>query len=317
MSTSGPPPILIITGPTASGKTAVAIELAKRLNGEIISADSMQVYRQLSIGTAKPNPSELQGIPYHLIDHVSPDEQYTLGRFIREADAKIKEISGRNALPIVCGGTGLYIRGLIYGVLDQADIPHCARQQIIREYEEHGLAHLYNELEQVDPISARRYGPNDRQRIMRALEVYRSTGKPLSESHVQDFSQPRYPFQAFILTPQRPILYNRINARVDTMVSAGLLDEVHAYLKAGWSRHNPAVKALGYQELIDVRESGSDLTAALQTMKQKSRNYAKRQETWFRRMPDAIRIDNTVASAPQTADSILSALNSTIINLSA
>lgn len=285
--------LLVIAGPTASGKTAVAVELAKLINGEIISADSMQVYQHLSIGTAKPSKVEVQSIPYHLIDHVPPDEQYHLGRFVEEAEHCISEITARDRVPIVCGGTGLYIRGLLYGIFEGGRPHHETRKVLTKRLESDGLPALYQELKKVDEQSARLYGPNDTQRIVRALEVYHSTGRPLSSYHNQG-PEPKTPYKLYVLTCPRPTLYDRIERRVDAMMEQGLLEEVRQYLAAGHSRNNPAINALGYRELIDVIEQDADLGHALDEMKKKSRNYAKRQETWFRSMPGAqwIQIEN-------------------------
>lgn len=284
-------PLLVITGPTASGKTAVAIELAKQLQGEIISADSMQVYKHLSIGTAKPTSEELQGVPYHLIDHQSPNQQYHLGRFVSEATALIEEMQGRGVQPIICGGTGLYIRGLLYGIFEGGEVPPEVRQQVEEKFQREGLQGVFEELRQIDPVSAGRYGANDRQRILRAVEVYRATGIPMSSFHQQDAAKPQYRARVFVLSPPREVLYERINTRVDNMADRGLIDEVRAYLAAGYSQDNPAIKALGYREIIQALQQNADMKAAMETMKQKSRNYAKRQLTWFRAIPAAQWID--------------------------
>ncbi len=277
-------PIPVIAGPTASGKTAVAVELCRLIGGEIISADSMQVYQHLSVGTAKPNPAELRGVPCHLIDHVSPDEQYHLGRFVEEARQCIQDIIGRGATPVICGGTGLYIRGLIYGVFEGGEPnPELRRALELRAVNE-GLPALFAELEKVDPRSAIAYSSNDPQRIIRALEVFHGSGKPLSSYHTQNLEEPDIPARIYVLSVARAALYERINHRVDEMVKRGLMEEVESYLAHGYSRENPAVKALGYRELIDASEGKLPLADALEVMKKKSRNYAKRQETWFRSM---------------------------------
>ncbi len=301
-------PVPVITGSTASGKTAIAVELALALNGEIISADSMQVYRHLSIGTAKPSLNELQGVPYHLIDHVSPDIQYHLGRFVSEAQQCLSAIRQKGKLPIVCGGTGLYIRGLLYGIFAGGECDPGVRVYLDRRLEDEGLPALYEELKQVDPVSAERYGSNDRQRILRALEIFHGTGKRLSLYHQQDFTRPAFPVQIFTLSRPREELYQRINQRVDEMVENGLLIEVEDYLAAGYSQENPAVRALGYRDIIDALENKVSLEQALELMKQKSRNYAKRQETWFRSMNNADRIACASYSVPELAQQIATRL---------
>lgn len=298
-------PVPVITGPTASGKTAVAVELARYLDGEIISADSMQVYRHLSIGTAKPSTEELRGVPYHLIDHIEPDEQYNLGRFVTEATRCLTEIRQRKKLPVICGGTGLYIRGLIYGIFTGGEAAPHIREQLDNRYLKEGLEPLYNELQQVDPVAAERYGSNDRQRILRALEVYYGTGRPLSSYHQQDFTRPAFPAKVFVLSRQRADLYQRINERVEVMVQQGLVQEVKDYLAMGFSQDNPAIKALGYRDIIAALEGNADMGYALEMMKQKSRNYAKRQETWFRSMKDAEWIPCDDRSTLDIADEIV------------
>ncbi len=284
-------PIPVIAGPTASGKTAVAVELSAIIGGEIISADSMQVYKHLSVGTAKPTAEELHGIPCHLIDHVSPDDQYHLGRFVAEATSCIPDIRSRSAMPIICGGTGLYIRGLIYGLFDGGEPNLEIRQALEDRAASNGLELLYEELQRVDPSSAKTYGANDPQRIVRALEVFYSTGQPLSSYHTQDQEQPKIPSKIYVLSLPRTLIYARINKRVDDMLKLGLMEEVQSYLAHGYSRDNPAVKALGYRELIEAAEGRLSLTDALEAMKKKSRNYAKRQETWFRSMKQITWID--------------------------
>lgn len=292
-------PLLVIAGPTASGKTSVAVEVCKIIKGEIISADSMQVYKYLSIGTAKPTESELQGVPCHLVDHIEPDDQYNLGRFVVEARDTLNAIQNRGNTAVLCGGTGMYIRGLLHGVFDGGEPALKVRRELEAVADSVGLDTLFSELEKVDQVSAFRYGRNDRQRIIRALEVYRSTGRPLSEYHQQNLDEPEIPARITVLSWLREQLYERINLRVDAMLKAGLLDEVEQYLERGFRRDNPAIKALGYSELVDVLEGRQQLDDALEIMKRKSRNYAKRQETWFRSVKDAVRL-NAAGKPPAT-----------------
>lgn len=299
-----PPAIPVIAGPTASGKTGIAVELCRLIGGEIISADSMQVYKHLSVGTAKPNAAELRGVPCHLIDHVDPGDQYHLGRFVEEARARIHDIRGRNATPVICGGTGLYIRGLVYGVFDGGEPNLELRRTLELRAAKEGLGALFSELESVDQRSAISYGRNDPQRIIRALEVYHGTGKPLSSFHAQNQEQPEIPAHIYVLSLPRSVLYERINHRVDKMARSGLLEEVQSYLADGHSRENPAIKALGYQEIIDAVEGNLPLDTALEVMKKKSRNYAKRQETWFRSMKQTVWIDCQNMTAPMVAEFI-------------
>lgn len=286
-----PTSIPVIAGPTASGKTGVAVELCRLIGGEIISADSMQVYKHLSVGTAKPTIAELQGIPCHLIDHVSPNDQYHLGRFVEEARKCIYDIRRRGATPVLCGGTGLYIRGLIYGIFEGGEPSLEIRRALEAKCEREGLAALFTELQTVDPRSAMTYGSNDPQRIIRALEVYYTSGKPLSSFHAQDQEKPLVPANIYVMSLPRSVIYERINSRVDDMLKRGLMEEVKTYLELGHSRDNPAIKALGYRELIEAAEGNLALSAALEVMKKKSRNYAKRQQTWFRSMKKIIWVD--------------------------
>lgn len=295
----------VVAGATATGKTAVAVELARRINGEIISADSMQVYKHLSIGTAKPTQDELSNIKYHLVDHVEPDTQYHAGRFLVEANACIEDITARGRQPILCGGTGLYIRALLYGLYEGGEPDPTIRSQLEQRLVLEGVEALHKELETLDPRSASLYGPKDRQRVVRALEVFYSTGRPLSSYHTQDPAKPAIPAKLYVLRWPRHVLYDRINRRVDAMLGRGLLDEIKNYLVMGYSRDNAAIKALGYRELIDAVEGRSSLADALESMKKKSRNYAKRQETWFRSMSNVEWIECEGSTPEEVAGSIL------------
>lgn len=298
------PDFIVITGPTAVGKTATAIELAKRLGTEVISADSMQVYKFLTIGTAKPTPEELQGVPYHLIDFVDPNYQYNLGDFVAQASEQVERLRRDGKLPIVCGGTCMYIKGLLHGIFDVPSRSKEIRDALSKRCEVEGLASLYEELRNIDP-EAIHIQPNDRQRILRALEVYYVTGVPISRLQSQFRSQPRYFAPIFILFLERAMLYERINRRVDKMLINGLIDEVRAYLSAGYSQENPAFRALGYSEIAAYLEGKITLETAVEKMKKKTRHFAKRQLTWFRAMKNAIWINVENASPSQIADGIL------------
>lgn len=297
-----PPRLIIVTGPTAVGKTAVAVELAQALGTEIVSADSMQVYRHLSIGTAKPVQSELKGVPCHLIDFVDPDYQYSAGDFVRDADAIIAQVLARGKLPIVCGGTGMYLQALVQGLFEVPGRDAALRARIDRIADHGGLPRLHALLRRIDPGT--KIMPNDHQRIQRALEVYYLTGQPISRIQTQKNTPPRYDAPTFVLTLDRPAIYRRIEARVDRMLQEGLLEEVRAYLAAGFSRINPAIAALGYAELIDHLEGRMSLEDAVATMKKRTRNYAKRQMTWFRRIPKAVFLPVDAMSANKTAEEI-------------
>lgn len=294
--------LLIVTGPTAVGKTAVAVELACALDTEVISADSMQVYKHLAIGTAKPTSEELRGMRYHLVDCIEPDYQYNLGDYVRDADALIAGLHARGKLPIVCGGTGLYLRGLVQGVFDVATRDEELRGRLGRIADSGRLATLHRMLLRADPDT--RIAPADRQRILRGLEVHFATGEPPSHLQEQFSAEPRYRALTFVLTLQRDTLYARIDQRVDQMIDAGLINEVRAYLRAGYSRNNPAVNALGYAELIEHIEGRLSLADAVAIMKRKSRQYAKRQLTWFRSIRDAIWVPADGLTAHEVAEQI-------------
>ena len=281
--------IVIVTGPTAVGKTAVCIELARMLGTELISADSMQVYSHLFIATARPTERELQGVRCHLTGFVPPDRQYNLGDFIRDADTVIARLSASGKIPIVCGGTGLYLRGLVEGVFGECSRDEDIRRWLSTRLEREGLAALYRELQRVDPGS-QHIRPNDRQRILRALEVFHATGKPVSALHKQSPSQPRYDAQTFILTRDRKALYRRIEQRVEDMIAAGLPDEVQAYLDAGYSPAHPAFHAVGCAEMARHLRGDLSLEETVAAIKRRTRQYAKRQLTWFRAMSGAVEI---------------------------
>ncbi|MCX7624711.1 MAG: tRNA (adenosine(37)-N6)-dimethylallyltransferase MiaA [Candidatus Sumerlaeaceae bacterium] len=298
------PDLIVITGPTAVGKTATAVELAKQLDTEVISADSMQVYKFLTIGTAKPTPEELCGVPYRLIDFVDPNYQYNLGDFVAQASQHIDRLRQRGKLPILCGGTCMYIKGLLHGIFDVPSRSEEVRQRLARRCELEGLPSLYDELRRIDP-HAKHIKPNDRQRIIRALEVYYVTGKPISVLQTQFHSQPRYSAATFILSLERKELYERINRRVDKMIANGLIDEVRAYIAAGFSRENPAFRALGYTEIAAFLDGKVTLETALDEMKKKTRHFAKRQLTWFRSMRDAKWINVADATPSQVVQEIL------------
>jgi len=300
----GAQPIIVIAGPTATGKTAVAVELAHKLNTEIISSDSMQVYRHLTIGTAKPTPEELRGVVCHLVDHVPPDRQYSLGDFVEEADALITAIRGKGRVPVVYGGTGMYLKGLLHGIFGGVTRDEAVRAELAREADERGLDAMHAELMRSDP-AATHIMPNDRQRILRALEVLRVTGVPITALQTQHNGPARHANRMFVLRLPREELNARIDARVDAMVAHGLLDEVRAYLAEGHSRANPAVRALGYGELIAHVEGELPLEEALDAMKRKTRQYSKRQMTWFRSVRGAVWVDVSGRSAEDVAREVL------------
>ena len=284
------PNILVICGPTASGKTALAAELALRFGGEVVSADSMQVYRRMDIGTAKPTRSEQRGVPHHMIDVAEPEENYSVARYVADAVPIVDGILARGKLPIIAGGTGLYIDPLVAGRQFAPFQPDSGlRPQLQARAREEGLPALYAQLVQVDPDAAGSIHPNDEKRIIRALEVFLSTGKPLSQHDRESRALPsRYtPLTIALNFAQRPHLWERIDRRVDQMMAQGLEGEVRALLESGIPPDCTAMQAIGYKELAAAIRSGLPVQSGAEEVKLRSRQYAKRQLTWFRRNRDA------------------------------
>ena len=284
------PNILVICGPTASGKTALAAELALRFGGEVVSADSMQVYRRMDIGTAKPTQSEQRGVPHHMIDVAEPEENYSVARYVADAVPIVDGILARGKLPIIAGGTGLYIDHLVAGRQFAPFQPDSGlRPQLQARARQEGLPALYAQLVQVDPDAAGSIHPNDEKRIIRALEVFLSTGKPLSQHDRESRALPsRYtPLTIVLNFAQRPHLWERIDRRVDQMMAQGLEGEVRALLESGIPPDCTAMQAIGYKELAAAIRSGLPVQSGAEEVKLRSRQYAKRQLTWFRRSRDA------------------------------
>ena len=284
------PNILVICGPTASGKTALAAELALRFGGEVVSADSMQVYRRMDIGTAKPTQSEQRGVPHHMIDVAEPEENYSVARYVADAVPIVDGILARGKLPIIAGGTGLYIDHLVAGRQFAPFQPDSGlRPQLQARARQEGLPALYAQLAQVDPDAAGSIHPNDEKRIIRALEVFLSTGKPLSQHDRESRALPsRYtPLTIVLSFAQRPHLWERIDRRVDQMMAQGLEGEVRALLESGIPPDCTAMQAIGYKELAAAIRSGLPVQSGAEEVKLRSRQYAKRQLTWFRRSRDA------------------------------
>lgn len=280
------PKIVVITGPTASGKTALGVALAQRLGGEVVSADSMQIYRGMDIGTAKPTPEEMQGVPHHMIDIADPAENYSVSRYAAQAAACVDDILARGKLPIVVGGTGLYIDSLIAGrTFADGTADTALRQELSERYDEIGGEGLLGELRKVDPERAARLHPADKKRIVRAMEVYILTGKTITQHDAETRAvPPRYDAAKIALDfADRQDLYDRIDRRVDAMVRQGLFDEVRALLAAGVPADCTAMQAIGYKELAAAVSGQGDLAAAVEEVKLRTRQYAKRQLTWFRR----------------------------------
>lgn len=281
-------PLLVVAGPTATGKTEIAVAIAEAVGGEIISADSMQIYKPLDIGTAKPTVEQRARARFHLIDVVNPDEPYNVARFAADAHQAVKEIHQRGHLPILCGGTGLYIRA----VLHHYDFPpgpanRGVRERLRREAERVGGHQMHQRLQEVDPDSAARLAPNDLKRIIRALEVYQLTGRPTSaQQSVDDSPDLEYKCSSFVVCCPRAILYRRIEQRVEQMLSAGWLEEVKHLGEAGYHSGLQSMQALGYRHLLVHLEGRSDWPTTVATIKRDTRRFAKRQLTWFRHQED-------------------------------
>ena len=281
-----PPKILVITGPTASGKTWLAVELAKRYSGEVVSADSMQIYRRMDIGTAKPTMEERQGVPHHMLDVAGPEEDFSVARYVDMAAACVDGIISRGKLPILAGGTGLYIDSLLSGRTFAAfDGGSPLRRELEGRLQLQGGAALLEELAQVDPQAAARLHPNDSKRIVRALEVYLTTGKTITQHNLETQAlPPRYDALTLTLAfRQREDMWARVDRRVDQMMAAGLAEEVRDLLDSGVPRKCTAMQAIGYKEMAAALEGDGDISAAAGEIKLRSRQYAKRQLTWFRR----------------------------------
>ena len=279
--------ILVITGPTASGKTALSILLAKALDGEVISADAMQLYRGMVIGTAAPTPEEMQGVAHHLVGTVDPRESYSVGRYVAEASAAADDILARGKLPLLVGGTNLYIEALLRGT-DFAGGDPAVRRRLEADYDEAGGEEMLAQLRAVDPLRAEKLHPNDRKRVVRALEIWTVTGKTISRFDEESrAAPPRYEACTVALSwEDRQELYRRIDRRVDDMFARGLTEEVRGLLSAGLTEENTAMQAIGYKETAAALRGEYDLGEAKARIKQASRRYAKRQLSWLRGRPE-------------------------------
>ena len=276
-------PLLVIVGPTAAGKTAVAMALCERFGAEIVSADSVQVYRGLDIGSAKPTPEERARVPHHGLDLIDPTEQLDAAAWARYADDAIGDIRRRGKLPIVCGGTGLYVRALLRGLIPIPEIPEALRADVRREVQAKGPEAMHESLKKVDSEAAERIAPRDKQRIARALEVWRATGKALSAWQAEHrFASRRYPARVVGIWPEREVLYARINRRVEAMLEAGWCDEVRGLIAEGMPLDAPGLQTMGYRDICAHLKGDLDAEALWERIAQSHRRYARRQLVWFR-----------------------------------
>ncbi len=293
--------LIILTGPTAVGKTALSINLAKAVNGEIISADSMQVYKHMDIGTAKVTKEEMDGVKHYLIDAIEPTEDFHVVRFKEMVEEAMAEIYAKGKVPIICGGTGFYIQAILYDIqFAEQEIDYTYRHELEAFAEEKGNEALHDKLKKVDPESAETIPAANRKRVVRALEYYHQTGEKFSVHNAREKERKSpYNFAYFVLNDDRKLLYNRIDKRVDIMMSAGLLDEVKGLLAMGCKPGMTSMDGIGYKEILTYLNGSSSLEDAVELIKKNSRNYAKRQLTWFRREDEVIWLDKTILNSDQ------------------
>ena len=293
--------VIVICGPTASGKTSLGIQIANLINGEIISADSMQIYKDMDIGSAKPTKEERMQAVHHLIDFVDPDKRYSVADFKKDAENKIKEILEKDKIPIIVGGTGLYVNSLIYNI-------HYNEIKTDLEYrkslENIDVEELYKMAEEIDSVALKKIALTDRKRISRILEIYHSTGKTKTELEKESRHEPEYDYKVFVLNMDRQKLYDRINLRVDLMIENGLVNEVKNMIKK-YSEFPTAMQGLGYKEIVDYLNGNCSINDAIEKIKLETRRYAKRQLTWFRSYNDATWIES---GNPENIDIILNSL---------
>ena len=301
-------PLVILTGPTAVGKTALSIKLASEIGGEIISADSMQVYRQMDIGSAKIKPEEMDGIPHHLIDILEPEEEFNVCLFERLALEAMEQIYERGHIPVVVGGTGFYIQALLYQIdFTEEETDTAFRDKLWQLGEEKGNHYLHELLRKVDPESAEEIHENNRKRVIRALEFYENSGKPIS-THNKEQRQKTSAYNScyFVLTDDRKKLYERIESRVDQMLSKGLVDEVRTLKERGCNASMISMQGLGYKEILEYLDGRCSLLEAVEKIKKETRHFAKRQLTWFRREKDVIWLDKQAFAYDE--DAVLSCI---------
>lgn len=302
--------LLVLGGPTAVGKTELSIRLAEKLNGEIISADSMQIYKYMDIGSAKVTKEEMRGIKHHLIDVIEPDVPFSVADFKEHGDKALKDIISRGKFPIIAGGTGLYINSLTCNMtFTEAEKDEEYRLELEKLADEKGNEYIHDMLKDIDPISYKEIHFNNRKRVIRALEVYKLTGKPFSSYNAgEDFYKSDYDVYYYVLNMDREKLYNRINKRVDIMMENGLLDECIKLKNLGYTSDMQSMQGIGYKEILYYLENKISLEEAVNMIKQGSRNYAKRQLTWFRRDKRCIFLDKDILSDDEIINKILTEL---------
>ncbi len=286
-------PIIILTGPTAVGKTKASIGLAKALNGEIISADSMQVYKYMDIGSAKIRPEEMQGVKHYLVDVLDPEDEFHVVRFQQMAKQAMEEIYAKGKIPIVVGGTGFYIQALLYDIdFTESNEDTAYRDELEHLASEKGADYLHEMLREVDPASAETIHANNVKRVIRALEFYKLTGQKISEHNEKERAKESpYDFCYFVLNDDRQLLYDKIDQRIDLMLKEGLLEEVEALRQKGYTKDMVSMQGLGYKEILDYLNGECTLEEAIYILKRDTRHFAKRQLTWFRRERDVIWIN--------------------------
>ena len=286
------PKVVVICGPTASGKTALSIELAKKINGEIISCDSMQIYKDMNVGTAKPTKEEMQGIKHYLVDYVLPTKRYSVADYKRDAEKSIKEILKKGKVPIIVGGTGLYVDSLIYNIeYPEIKFDEQYRKKLEKEVEEKGLENLYKEAKKIDPIAVEKISKTDKKRLLRILEIYHATGKTKTEQEIiSRRNEPKYDYKVYALLLDREKLYDRINLRVDLMIKQGLIEEVKSILEK-YNTFPTAMQGLGYKEVVQYLNGELTKEEMIEKVKQETRRYAKRQMTWFRKNKQTVWLD--------------------------
>ena len=286
------PKVIVICGPTASGKTTLSIQLAQKINGEIITSDSMQIYKDMDIGTAKPTKEEMQGIKHYLVDFVEPNKRYSVADFKKDAEKAIEEILKNGKVPIIVGGTGLYVDSLIYGI-EYQDIKFDEkyRKELENRVEQEGLESLYNEAKKIDPQAMEKISSNDQKRILRVLEIYKATGKNKTEQEAESRKNGvKYDYKVFAINMDREKLYERINKRVDIMIEQGLIQEVQDLLKK-YDEFPTAMQGLGYKEVVEYLQGNISKEEMIDKVKMETRRYAKRQNTWFKKNKQTIWIE--------------------------